>query len=180
MALGLPKFSVRKGRSCAWLKKLKKSQSPYWYGDPHISLGIYSKSGSSPYRFGGHSNLGSNTYTSVTGNLNFLPKIWSKSVVHSLDPSKDTLKRRNTTVLPSITTALLDLQVGRYLLAGRILAKATNHLKSLLGTRHPIGNRNRKREGYGIKTSTNSISQNSDKSHTRSDGKTPRISPRNS
>ncbi len=47
-------------------------------------------------------------YTSVTGNLNFLPKIWSKSVVHSLDPSKDTLKRCITTVLPSITTAHHD------------------------------------------------------------------------
>jgi hypothetical protein len=31
-----------------------------------------------------------------------------------------------------------------------------------------------------LKTSTNSISQNSDKSQTRSDGKTPRISPRHS
>jgi hypothetical protein len=47
-------------------------------------------------------------YTSITGDLNFLPKIWSKSVVHSLDPSKDTLKRRNTTVLPSITTTHHD------------------------------------------------------------------------
>ncbi len=47
-------------------------------------------------------------YTSVTGNLNFLPKIWSKSVFHSLDPSKDTLKRCITTVLPSITTAHHD------------------------------------------------------------------------
>jgi hypothetical protein len=47
-------------------------------------------------------------YTSVTGDLNYLPKIWSKSVVHSLDPSKDTLKRRITTVLPSITTAHHD------------------------------------------------------------------------
>jgi hypothetical protein len=47
-------------------------------------------------------------YTSVTGNLNFLPKIWSKSVVHSLDLSKDTLKRRITTILPSITTTHLD------------------------------------------------------------------------
>ncbi len=47
-------------------------------------------------------------YTSVTGDLNYLPKIWSKSVVHSLDPSEDTLKRPITTVLPSITTAHHD------------------------------------------------------------------------
>ncbi len=47
-------------------------------------------------------------YTSVTDNLNFLPKIWSKTVVHSLDPSKDTLKRPITTVLPSITNAHHD------------------------------------------------------------------------
>ncbi len=47
-------------------------------------------------------------YTSVTGDLNFLPKICSKSVVHSLDPSKDTLKRRITTVLPSTTTTYHD------------------------------------------------------------------------
>ena len=47
-------------------------------------------------------------YTSVTGNLKFLPKNWSKSVVHSLDPSEDTLKRRITTVLPSITTTHHD------------------------------------------------------------------------
>jgi hypothetical protein len=47
-------------------------------------------------------------YTSVTGDSNFLPKIWSKSVVHSLDPNEDTLKRRITTVLPSITTAHHD------------------------------------------------------------------------
>ncbi len=47
-------------------------------------------------------------YTSITGNLNFLPKKLSKSVVHSLDPSEDTLKRCITTVLPSITTAHHD------------------------------------------------------------------------
>ncbi len=44
-------------------------------------------------------------YTSITGNLNLLQKIWSKSVVHSPDLSKDTLKRCiTTTVPPSITT----------------------------------------------------------------------------
>ena len=42
---------------------------------------------------------------------------------------------------------VLDLQVGTFLLAGRIPAKATNHRKSLLVTRYLIGNRNGKREG---------------------------------
>ena len=43
-------------------------------------------------------------YAFVTGDLNFPSKIWSKSVVHSADPSEDTLKRFVTTVPPSITT----------------------------------------------------------------------------
>jgi hypothetical protein len=47
-------------------------------------------------------------YTFVTGNLNFPSKIWSKSVVHSPDPSEDTLKRCITTILPSITTTHHD------------------------------------------------------------------------
>ncbi len=47
-------------------------------------------------------------YTSVTGNLNLLQKIWSKSMVHSPDPSKDTLQRCITTVPPSITTTHHD------------------------------------------------------------------------
>jgi hypothetical protein len=47
-------------------------------------------------------------YTSVTGDLNLLQKIWSKSMVHSPDPSEDTLKRRITTVPPSITTTHHD------------------------------------------------------------------------
>jgi hypothetical protein len=47
-------------------------------------------------------------YTFVTGNLNFLPKIWSKSVVHGLDLLKDALKRPITTIPPSITTAYHD------------------------------------------------------------------------
>jgi hypothetical protein len=47
-------------------------------------------------------------YTSVTGNLNLLQKNWSKSMVHSPDPSKDTLKRRITTVPPFITTTHHD------------------------------------------------------------------------
>ncbi len=47
-------------------------------------------------------------YTFVNIDQNFLPEIWSKSVVNSLDPSKDTLKRCITTVLPSITTTHRD------------------------------------------------------------------------
>ncbi len=48
-------------------------------------------------------------YTSVTGDLNLLQKNWSKSVVHSPDPSEDTLKRCiATTVPPSITTTHHD------------------------------------------------------------------------
>ena len=33
LALGLPQFLVRKGRSCAWLKKTPKKQSPFRNGD---------------------------------------------------------------------------------------------------------------------------------------------------
>jgi hypothetical protein len=47
-------------------------------------------------------------YTSVTIGLNLLQKNWSKSVVHSPDPTKDTFKRRITTVPPSITTTHHD------------------------------------------------------------------------
>jgi hypothetical protein len=47
-------------------------------------------------------------YTSVTGDLNLLQKIWSKSMIHSPDPNKDTLKRCITTVPPSITTTHHD------------------------------------------------------------------------
>ncbi len=47
-------------------------------------------------------------YTFVTSDLNFPSKIWSKYVVHSADPSKDTLKKCITTVLPSITTTHHD------------------------------------------------------------------------
>jgi hypothetical protein len=46
--------------------------------------------------------------TSVTGDLNLLKKKCSKYVVHSPDPNKDTLKRRITTVPPSITTTHHD------------------------------------------------------------------------
>jgi hypothetical protein len=38
---------------------------------------------------------------------------------------------------------MLDLQVGTYLMAGRIPANATKHLKSLLDTRYLIGNKKR-------------------------------------
>ncbi len=47
-------------------------------------------------------------YTSITGDLNFLQKIWSKSMIHSPDPNEDTLKRCITTVPPSITTTHHD------------------------------------------------------------------------
>jgi hypothetical protein len=40
--------------------------------------------------------------------LKFLPKIWSKSMVHSLDPLEDTLKKPITTIPPSITTTHHD------------------------------------------------------------------------
>ncbi len=44
-------------------------------------------------------------YTFVTGNLNLLPKNWSKSVVHSHDLFEDALKRPITTIpLPATTT----------------------------------------------------------------------------
>ncbi len=47
-------------------------------------------------------------YTFDTCDLNFLPKIWSKSMVHSPDPLEDTLKRPITTIPPSITTTHHD------------------------------------------------------------------------
>jgi hypothetical protein len=47
-------------------------------------------------------------YTFVTGNLNFLSKIWSKSMVHGPDTFEDTLKRPITTIPPSITTTHHD------------------------------------------------------------------------
>jgi hypothetical protein len=47
-------------------------------------------------------------YTFVNGNLNFLQKIWSKSMVHGPDPFEDVLKRPITTIPPSITTTHHD------------------------------------------------------------------------
>jgi hypothetical protein len=47
-------------------------------------------------------------YTFDTCDLNFLQKKWSKSMVHSPDPLKDTLKRPITTIPPSITTTHHD------------------------------------------------------------------------
>ena len=39
--------------------------TPYWYGDPHIGMGrdmsIF-QIGESPYRYGAHSNLGTNIF----------------------------------------------------------------------------------------------------------------------
>ncbi len=43
-----------------------------------------------------------------TRDLNFLPKIWSKSMDHSPDPFEDAFKRLITTVPPSITTTHHD------------------------------------------------------------------------
>jgi hypothetical protein len=47
-------------------------------------------------------------YIFDTCNLNFLPKIWSNSMVYSPDPLEDTLKRPITTIPPSITTTHHD------------------------------------------------------------------------
>jgi hypothetical protein len=47
-------------------------------------------------------------YTFDTCNLNFLPKIWSKSMVRSPNTFKDALKRPITTNPPSITTTHHD------------------------------------------------------------------------
>jgi hypothetical protein len=47
-------------------------------------------------------------YTFDTCDLNFLPKIWPKSMVHSPDLLEDTLKRPITTIPPSITTTHHD------------------------------------------------------------------------
>ena len=61
---------------------------------------------------------------------------------------------------------LLDLQVGTYLLVGRIPAKATKHLKSDF-SQDPNTKRERGKEKAGAsRTNTNSFSCNSDKSHT--------------
>jgi hypothetical protein len=47
-------------------------------------------------------------YPFVTGDLYFLPKIGSKSVVLGTDPFKDALKRPIITIPPSITTTQHD------------------------------------------------------------------------
>jgi hypothetical protein len=47
-------------------------------------------------------------YPFVTGDLYFLPKIWSKSMVLGTDPLEDALKRPSTTIPPSITTTHHD------------------------------------------------------------------------
>ncbi len=47
-------------------------------------------------------------YPFVTGDLYFLPKIWSKSLVLGTDPFEDALKRPITTIPPSITTTHHD------------------------------------------------------------------------
>jgi hypothetical protein len=47
-------------------------------------------------------------YPFVTGDLYFLPKIWSKSMVLGTDLFEDALKRPITTIPPSITTTHHD------------------------------------------------------------------------
>jgi hypothetical protein len=47
-------------------------------------------------------------YPFVTGDLYFLPNIWSKSVVLGTDPFEDALMRPSTTIPPSITTTHHD------------------------------------------------------------------------
>ena len=54
-------------------------------------------------------------YTFLPGDLNLLPKIWSKSVVHGPDPFKDALKRLTTTAPPPITTTHHDCGLPLFL-----------------------------------------------------------------
>ncbi len=64
-------------------------------------------------------------------------------IAHSLEQSKSHQKpvcEQNCT-LAGAAPRILNLQVRTYLMAGRILAKATKHLKSLLVTRYLIGNK---------------------------------------
>ncbi len=69
-------------------------------------------------------------------------------IAHSLVRSKSHQKqacKQNCTLAGAIKIALrvLNLQVHTYLMTGRIPAKATKHLKSLLVTRYLIGNTKR-------------------------------------
>jgi hypothetical protein len=50
-------------------------------------------------------------YTFNTGHLNFLPKIWSKSMVHGPDPFEDALKRPITTIPPAKPKVYFDVNV---------------------------------------------------------------------
>jgi hypothetical protein len=47
-------------------------------------------------------------YTPLSLAIHFLPKNWSKSIVHGPDPFEDALKRPITTIPPSITTTHHD------------------------------------------------------------------------
>jgi hypothetical protein len=69
-------------------------------------------------------------------------------IAHSLVRSKSHQKQaceQNRTLAGAIKIAprVLNLQVRTYLMTGRIPAKATKHLKSLLVTRYLIGNKKR-------------------------------------
>jgi hypothetical protein len=85
-------------------------------------------------------------YTCITGDLNFLPKIWSKSVVYGPDPFKDTLKRHITTIPPSITTTHHDGGLPSPLSCALthddppLPTTPTQHLRKILRERHLFQN----------------------------------------
>ena len=84
MVLGLPKFSVRKGRSCAWLRKLKKSCA--WLRklkkpNPHTGMRIpKSVWGSIPNRVAPHPGLGIIPIWGAT----YKPRFQSEAISHSV------------------------------------------------------------------------------------------------
>jgi hypothetical protein len=73
---------------------------PYWYGDPHIGMGrdmsIF-QIGESPYRYGVHSNLGTNIYMNL-----LLPEeevgknIWTDAQSDVTDWTLSHIVRKNT------------------------------------------------------------------------------------
>jgi hypothetical protein len=76
---------------------------------------------------------------------------------------------------------VLDLQVGMYLFWREGFPPKLQNLKSHLVTIFLIGKQETgNKKVKVIRTSTNSISQYSDKTHMRPNGKTLRISPRHS
>jgi hypothetical protein len=81
-------------------------------------------------------------YTFLTGDLNFLHKIWLKSVVYGPDLLKDPLKRPITTIPPSITTTHHDGGLPSPLSCAlanddpSLPSSPTQHLKQNLRERH--------------------------------------------